>query len=77
MELYVNVDSRIIIIIVYLSQEVWSRDSPVDWTAGVQFPLGSRDFSLLDSVQTASGALPVSYIIGTRGCFSGDKAAGV
>jgi hypothetical protein len=32
-----------------------------DWTVGVQFPAGRRDFSLLHSVQTGSGAHPASY----------------
>jgi hypothetical protein len=31
------------------------------WTAGVQFPVGARDFSLLHSVQTNAGAHPASY----------------
>jgi hypothetical protein len=35
-----------------------SRDSSVGagWTAGVRFPTGARDFSLLHSLQTGSGA---------------------
>jgi hypothetical protein len=33
----------------------------VGWTAGVGFPAEARDFSILDSVQTGSGAHPASY----------------
>jgi hypothetical protein len=32
--------------------------------------------SLHHRVQNGSGAHPVSYAMGTRGCFPGDKAAG-
>jgi hypothetical protein len=41
------------------------------WTAGVRFPAGASDFSLLHSVQTGPGAHPASYPMGTVG-----KAAG-
>jgi hypothetical protein len=44
---------------------------------GVRFPASARDFSLLHSVQTGSGAHPASYTMGTRGCFPGGKAAGL
>jgi hypothetical protein len=46
------------------------------WTAGVQFPAGTRDFSLLHSVQTDSRAHPASYTRRTEGSFPGGKAAG-
>jgi hypothetical protein len=46
------------------------------WTAGVRFPAGARDFSLLHSIHTASGAHPASYPMGTGGSFAGCKAAG-
>jgi hypothetical protein len=46
------------------------------WTAGVRFPAGARDISLLHSFQTGSGAHPASYPMGTGSCFSGGKAAG-
>jgi hypothetical protein len=46
------------------------------WTAGVRFSVGARDFSLLHSVETASGAHPASYLMGTGGLFPWDKAAG-
>jgi hypothetical protein len=46
---------------------------PTGWTAGVRSPVGARDFSLLHSVQTSSGAHPVSYEIGTGGSFTGVK----
>jgi hypothetical protein len=46
------------------------RDSSVGIVmAGVRFPAGTRDFSLLHSVQTGSGAHPASYIMGTGGYF--------
>jgi hypothetical protein len=40
----------------------------------VIFPAGSRDFSLLHSVQTGSGSHPASYPMGTGGCLPGGKA---
>jgi hypothetical protein len=42
----------------------------------VRFPVGAGNFSLHHSVQNSSGAQPASYPMGTRGSFSGDKAAG-
>jgi hypothetical protein len=45
------------------------------WTAGVRFPAGARDFSLL-SVQTHSRVHPASYPVGNRGSFPGGKVAG-
>jgi hypothetical protein len=41
------------------------------WTAGVRFPSEARDFSLLHSVQTGSGADPAYYTMSPGG-----KAAG-
>jgi hypothetical protein len=41
------------------------------WMVGVRFLVGARDFSLVRSVQTDSGAHPVSYPMGTGGCFHG------
>jgi hypothetical protein len=35
------------------------------WTAGVRFPAGTRDFSVLHSVQTGSGAHQTSNPMGT------------
>jgi hypothetical protein len=43
---------------------------------GVRFPAGTRDLSLLHSVQTDSGARPVTYQVDTEGSFHGGKAAG-
>jgi hypothetical protein len=40
--------------------------------ARVQFP-AVQDFSLLHSVQTDSGAHPISYPVGTVGFFAGVK----
>jgi hypothetical protein len=37
----------------------------MDCIAGVQFSPGSRDLSLLHSIQTCCGAHPASYIMGT------------
>jgi hypothetical protein len=45
----------------------------MDRTAGVQFPAGERDFSLLHSVQTGSEDHPPSYPMGTEGSFSRGK----
>jgi hypothetical protein len=42
----------------------------------VRFSVEARDFSLLHSVQTASGAHPACYSMGTGGCFPWGKAAG-
>jgi hypothetical protein len=42
----------------------------------VRFPAGAGNFSLHHRVQNGSGAHPASYIMGTRGSFPGDKAAG-
>jgi hypothetical protein len=44
--------------------------------AGVQLPAGERDFSVLQSVQTDSGAHRTSYPVGTQSSFRGDKATG-
>jgi hypothetical protein len=43
----------------------------------VRFPAGTGNFSFHHRVQNGSGAHPVSYPMGTRGSFSGGKAAGV
>jgi hypothetical protein len=42
----------------------------------VRFPVGAGNFSLHHRVQNGSGPHPVSYSMGTRGCFPVDKAAG-
>jgi hypothetical protein len=36
------------------------------WTAGVRFATGARDFSVLHSVQTGSGARPTSHPMGAE-----------
>jgi hypothetical protein len=41
--------------------------------AGVQYPAGARDFSLVHSVETGSGAHP-AYPMGTKASFPGGKA---
>jgi hypothetical protein len=62
-----------------------SRDSSVGIVLGyglddrgswVRFPAGAGNFSLHHRVQNGSGAHPASYPMGTRGSFSGGKAAG-
>jgi hypothetical protein len=42
----------------------------------VRFPAEAGNFSLHHCVQNDSGTHPASYPMGTRGSFSGDKAAG-
>jgi hypothetical protein len=42
--------------------------------SGVRVPVGAGKFSSHHRVQTGSGAHPVSYPVGTRGSFPGDKA---
>jgi hypothetical protein len=42
----------------------------------VRFLAGAENFSLHHSVQNGTGAHPASYPMGTRGSFSGGKAAG-
>jgi hypothetical protein len=62
-----------------------SRDSSVGIALGygldrrgsrVRFPAGSGNFSLHHHVRNGSGAHPVFYAVGTRGCFPGCRAAG-
>jgi len=38
---------------------------------------GARNFSLHHSVHADCGALPASYLMGTRGSYPGSKIAGV
>jgi hypothetical protein len=47
-----------------------------NWGSRFQFPAGVGNFSLHHRVQTCSGAHPASYLMGTGGSFTGDKAAG-
>jgi hypothetical protein len=42
----------------------------------VRFLVGARNFSLYHHIQNGSGAHPASYPLGTRGSFTGGKAAG-
>jgi hypothetical protein len=46
------------------------------WTAAVRFPAEARDFSLLRSIQTGTGAHPASYTTGIGASFPEGKAAG-
>jgi hypothetical protein len=48
----------------------------MDYTAGVQFPTGAREFSLLHNIETGSGAHPASYPMGTGNSLPVGKAAG-
>jgi hypothetical protein len=43
--------------------------------AGVHFPAGARDISLIHNVQTNFGVHPVSYHMGAGGYFPGEKVA--
>jgi hypothetical protein len=45
----------------------------VGCTAGVQFPAGASDFSLLHSDHTGCGAHPASYAVDASGSFLGVK----
>jgi hypothetical protein len=42
----------------------------------VRFPAGAGNFSVHHRFQTGSGVHPAFYPMGTRGSFSGSKAAG-
>jgi hypothetical protein len=58
---------------------VWIRSPEillVHRVSRVRFPAGVGNFSLHHSVQNVSGVHPASYPMGTRGSFSGGKAAG-
>jgi hypothetical protein len=46
------------------------------WTDRVRFSAGEINFSVLYSIQSASGSHPVSYPKGTGVSFHGGKAAG-
>jgi len=48
-----------------------------NYSNGVRFPTRARNFSLRHRVQNGFGAHPASYLMGTRGSFTGGKAAGV
>jgi hypothetical protein len=43
------------------------------WMAGVLFPAGAGDFSLLHSVQVVSDTHPISYPMVIGGCLPGVK----
>jgi len=47
-----------------------------DQVSGVRFPADAGNFSAHHRIQTDFGAHPATYTMGTRGYFSGDKAAG-
>jgi hypothetical protein len=46
----------------------------MDWTIGVRFPAGAKDFSSNLCLQTGSGAYPASCTMGTGGPFPRGKA---
>jgi hypothetical protein len=47
---------------------------PTEWTTeGSQFEYRRIEFSLLQIVQTVSGAHPASYLMGIGGSFPGNK----
>jgi hypothetical protein len=69
----------IIIIIIIIRSRVSVVDIATgywldDGGVGVRVPVRSK-YSLFHVIQTGSGARPASYLIGTRGCFPGGKAA--
>jgi hypothetical protein len=47
----------------------------IDWSAAVRFPAGTRDISLLYSVDKGFGAQLASYPIDNGASFPRDKAA--
>jgi hypothetical protein len=66
-------------------EESESRDSLIgialyygldDRGSRVRFPAGGGNFSPHHRIQNGSGAHPASYSTGTRGSFTGGKAAG-
>jgi hypothetical protein len=72
---------------IYITLHRWdmNRDSSVGIALGyglddrgsrVRFPVEAGNFSLHHRLQNGSGAHPASYPMGTRGSFSGCKAAG-
>jgi hypothetical protein len=46
-----------------------------DRVSRVRIPAGAGNYSLRHRVQNGSGAHPASYPVGTRGSFTGGKAA--
>jgi hypothetical protein len=58
-----------------ISQAIQRRAT--GWTAGVRFPREAKDFSLLRTPQTGSGAHPASYSKGSGGSFLGPKRLGL
>jgi hypothetical protein len=46
-----------------------------DWGSSVRFLAGAGNFSLHHRIQNGSEAHPASYPMGSRGSFSGGKAA--
>jgi hypothetical protein len=44
------------------------------WTVGIRFPVGTKDFSLLHSIQTRSGGYPASYPMDAVASFPRDKS---
>jgi hypothetical protein len=56
---------------IYIKKEVTTG-----WTTGVLFSAAARDLFLLHRDQTASGAHPASYQVGSGELFTGDKTAG-
>jgi hypothetical protein len=49
----------------------------MDWTAGVRFPAGARNFSLPHSVKISSGAHPALSAMGTGAPSLGESGRGV
>jgi hypothetical protein len=47
-----------------------------DWTAGVRFPVGARDFPILHSVETGSGAHSASHPVVIVGSFCTRQRSG-
>jgi hypothetical protein len=54
-------------------RELGELGTAMGWTGGVPFLAQAREFSILHSIQTGSGAHQTSYLMGTDAITSGIK----
>jgi hypothetical protein len=57
-----------------IAQSVWRQAT--GWTVGLRSQEGTRDFCVLHSIQTGSGAHPAPHPTGNGGSLPQDKGAG-